>query len=129
MRLLIDTNIFVPLADARPEKLPGFIRAALEDETNSVSISVASLWEAAIKVRLGKLPLLRSIEDWSELLDSLGVSIYGVRLAHVTWEVSPLPDTKDPFDRLLLAVCAVENLKLVTLDDDLKDHPLALARR
>ena len=40
--------------------------------------------------------------------------------------VDPDPETKDPFDRMLLAQCAVENLALMTFDGALKGHPLAL---
>lgn len=125
MRLLIDTNIFVPLADARLDRLPRHARSAITDEDNIIAISVASLWEAAIKVRLGKLPLLCPIDDWADLLGSLRIGIREVSLAHVSWELSPIPETKDPFDRLLLAVCAVENMRLVTMDQTLLEHPLA----
>lgn len=44
---------------------------------------------------------------------------------HALVEVDPVPATRDPFDRLLLGVCAVEGMRLVTTDRVLQDHPLA----
>jgi PIN domain nuclease of toxin-antitoxin system len=41
-------------------------------------------------------------------------------------QLSAKAGTSDPFDRLLLAQCQVENLKLVTVDRALLGHPLAL---
>ena len=40
-------------------------------------------------------------------------------------DAEPEPQTRDPFDRLLLGQCQVENLRLVTLDRALAAHPLA----
>ncbi len=44
---------------------------------------------------------------------------------HAIAEVLPEPATRDPFDRLLLAQCLVEGLRLVTVDRALVGHPLA----
>jgi PIN domain nuclease of toxin-antitoxin system len=44
---------------------------------------------------------------------------------HVLAELDPEPATRDPFDRLLLAQCEVEGMRLVTVDTALSVHPLA----
>ncbi len=44
---------------------------------------------------------------------------------HAIADIGIEPVTKDPFDRLLLGVCAAEGMKLVTLDRALSNHPLA----
>jgi PIN domain nuclease of toxin-antitoxin system len=56
MRLLLDTHIFIWWAD-QPERLPHDTLSALEDETNELLLSVASVWEMQIKIQLGKLRL------------------------------------------------------------------------
>jgi PIN domain nuclease of toxin-antitoxin system len=55
----------------------------------------------------------------------LGVQLIGIEFQHVVANINPEPPTKDPFDRLLLGVCAAEKLQLVTMDRALSGHPLA----
>jgi PIN domain nuclease of toxin-antitoxin system len=118
VRLLLDTHIALDLL--APE------RVAREPWTAaSLFISVASLWELAIKVRQGKLNLHFDLADLEDRLGRLGVPVLPISTAHAVAEVDPWPVTKDPFDRLLLAVCSVEGLRLVTRDRLLLGHPLA----
>jgi PIN domain nuclease of toxin-antitoxin system len=88
--------------------------------------SVASTWEVAIKHRLGKLPLPCPLADWPQALTSLEVSILPVCTAHVIHPVGIGREVKDPFDRLLIAICASEQMQLLTRDRTLVAHPLAL---
>ncbi len=90
-----------------------------------IHVSVASLWEIAIKARQGKLATPAPVASLEARLGSLGWTVIPVHASHAVAEVSPWPDTQDPFDRLLLAVCHVEGLRLVTRDGKLVDHPLA----
>jgi PIN domain nuclease of toxin-antitoxin system len=53
------------------------------------------------------------------------VQLLTIEAPHVLAVVHPEPDTRDPFDRLLLAQCQVEGLRLVTTDRVLAIHPLA----
>lgn len=123
MLLLLDTHILLSLGD--DEKLPSFIDDAVRDQHNLLFASAASLWEAAIKHRLGKLPLPCPLKEWPELLAMMAVSIMDIHITHVLAEADPVPGTRDPFDRLLLAVCQRENMRFVTLDKSLLGHPLA----
>jgi PIN domain nuclease of toxin-antitoxin system len=96
----------------------------LRDET-LIFVSVASLWEAAIKSRLGKLPVRTPVEKWPSLLGALDVPLLPIGEQHVFAPIGSEPVTRDPFDRLLLGVCAAENLELITRDSALAEHPLA----
>ena len=116
--LLLDTHFVLALLE--PEG------SADEPWTSAdLVVSVASLWEVAIKTRLGKLRLDFPLEELEDRLDRLGCTVLPVIGRHVAEEVTPWPDTNDPFDRLLLAVCRIEGLQLVTRDRKLVDHPLA----
>jgi len=88
-------------------------------------VSVASIWELAIKERIGKLPISTPLGLWPDALFLLGVQLLEIRLSHVLADIGPEPDTNDPFDRLLLGTSAAESFDLVTLDRALVDHPLA----
>lgn len=126
MRLLLDTHIIIALINDRDgPRLPAPMLEMLSDPANSLAASVASAWEAAIKHRLGKLPLPCPLSQWSTALRLLGIYSYQISTAHAVRELDPWPETNDPFDRLLLAVADAERLQLVTLDEQLADHPLA----
>lgn len=126
MLLLLDTHILISLARGEGDRLPAFVQDALRNERNAMFASVASLWEIAIKHRLGKLSLPCLLEQWPRLLSALAVSLMEIGAAQVLVEADPLPHTKDPFDRFLLATCQVDKMRFVTLDRSLIGHPLAL---
>jgi PIN domain nuclease of toxin-antitoxin system len=126
MLLLLDTHILLALADGGVEQLPPFIGDAVRDRRNALFASTASLWEMAIKHRLGKLPLVCPLDEWPDLLSAMAVSVMDIHVSHVLAEADPLPETRDQFDRLLLAVCQRESMRFVTLDKLLVSHKLAL---
>lgn len=124
MLLLLDTHILLALGDTKLDPLPSHIDETVRDPNNALFASVASLWEIAIKHRLGKLPLPCPLEEWPDALSTMAVTVMDIHLRHVLVEADPLPETKDPFDRLLLAICEYEDMRLVTLDKTLLRHPL-----
>ena len=112
MRLLLDTHIFLwAIIDSR--KLKSNARHILT-AASAVYVSAASIWELAIKVRLGKLhgdPL-----KMAEAIESSGFLELPVTSQHAA-RVALLPSHhSDPFDRLLVAQALVEPLVLVTAD-------------
>lgn len=122
--LLLDTHFVISLVEDNGARYGGAWRTIHDPET-PVHVSVASLWEIAIKVRLGKLPSKVPLPSLPEALGKLGVVIIEINSDHVLAELDPDPPTRDPFDRLLLAQCQVEGMKLVTIDRKLSAHPLA----
>jgi PIN domain nuclease of toxin-antitoxin system len=125
MRLLLDTHIFLALIDPGVANLSAAAVAALSDPAAEHFLSAASLWEIAIKTRLGKLKLTTRLETLPELFDGLGVGILSINDHHALASVEPEPATRDPFDRMLLAQCRVEGLRLLTMDRALVSHPFA----
>jgi PIN domain nuclease of toxin-antitoxin system len=123
MRLLIDTHVFIAMAKRTIGSEHPHLIGVLE--TATVFMSVASIWEIAIKTRLSKLDAGMPPEDIPQACESGGIGIIAINERHVLRSLDPEPDTKDPFDRLLLAQCKVDSLKLVTWDRALADHPLA----
>ena len=125
MRLLLDTHVLLSLIESGMGALPKGVQALLRDPDNEHHLSAASLWEIAIKSRLGKLRLRPSLSALPELLDGLGVAIISINEHHALAAVEPEPKTRDPFDRMLLAQCQIEGLRLVTTDRALVSHPAA----
>lgn len=66
------------------------------------------------------------LEDIARSLEEIGLILLRIEIQHVITAADPEPETRDPFDRLLLAQCKVEGLQLATVDRLLVDHPLAL---
>jgi PIN domain nuclease of toxin-antitoxin system len=63
VNLLLDTHAFLWFI-AGNSSLSRKARAGIEDENNRVLLSVASLWEIAIKVSLGKIKLSESFDTF-----------------------------------------------------------------
>lgn len=125
MRLLLDTHIVLGLLNEQIADYPAAIQELLADADSEYHVSVASLWEIAIKWRLGKLELTSGLGMLPDILRSGGLELLPINEHHVLLAVSPEPLTRDPFDRLLLAQCQVEDLRLVTIDRALASHALA----
>ena len=124
MRLLFDSHFLIGVMD---EKFTPDQRRLIDGVSSAQErwASVASLWEIAIKVGIGKLQLKGSLAKMPEMLEAYGFSILEISRVHVLERLNDPPSTRDPFDRLLLAQCQVEGLRLVTTDRALVDHPLA----
>ncbi len=111
MAVLLDTHLLLwALAD--PRRLPADFRRELDD--TDAYVSVASIWEIAIKNAIGKIDI-----DPAAVLDALepaGFLPLAITGAHAA-AVGRLPlRHKDPFDRLLVAQARLESLELVTND-------------
>ena len=115
-RLLLDTNVAVWLLLGDRERVSQPAVDEMEDETNEIALSAASVWEMAIKRSLGKL----TIEDrWARSLARLGFDPLPVTAVHAE-AVESLPwHHRDPFDRLLVAQATVEGRTLVSADSRL----------
>lgn len=125
MSRLLDTHILIALLEGRFEQLPPAVRQEVRAENGALYLSVASLWEIAIKSRIGKLPLKTPLDNLPDAARQAGLSILPINEHHALHTITPEPSTRDPFDRLLLAQCAIENMRLVTRDRALADHPLS----
>ncbi len=112
MRLLLDTHIVLWALTASPRlksETVSFIKAADE-----VYVSAASIWEVAIKVRLGKLAA--DLPALVAAVSASGFSQLPITAAHAAG-VAQLPLLhNDPFDRLLISQALAEPLRLVTAD-------------
>jgi PIN domain nuclease of toxin-antitoxin system len=107
LRLLLDTHVFLWWSEGS-RRLKPVVRRAIVD-ADEVFVSAASLWEANVKMALGKLEVRASL---AATVDASGFQ----RLAHAD-AVRDLPSLHaDPFDRMLVAQAAVERLQLVSSD-------------
>lgn len=111
MNVLLDTSVVLYLLKY-PEKISP---SALKEIENSDGfyVSLVSLWEIAIKTKIGKLKVVLPLESIPELI---GAQIMPVKIAHADCYLDVELPHKDPFDTMLIAQCKAENMQLVTSD-------------
>ena len=116
MRLLLDTHTFLWWVADAPE-LSARARTAIARSRNECFVSLASLWELAIKSSLGKLEISGSLARFiPEQLAANRFRELGIEVRHVA-RVARLPfHHRDPFDRLLAAQALEEELTIVSAD-------------
>ena len=125
MRFLVDTHVLVwSLADS--SRLSERARELLADPENEFWVSSASVWEIAIKVLRGKLALHEPLAGLERAIHDAGFRALPVTLRHAAAIESVAALHGDPFDRLLLAQCEVETLRLLTADAELRKLPVAV---
>jgi PIN domain nuclease of toxin-antitoxin system len=116
MRYLLDTHVALWWIFGDP-RLSDIVHDLIADRSNEVLTSSASAWEIATKWRLGKLPaaaqLVRDIPGW---LAKAGFTELAIRMSHAqragTWPQAH----RDPFDRMLAAQSALENVPIISAD-------------
>jgi PIN domain nuclease of toxin-antitoxin system len=120
MRLLVDTHVFLWLMTT-PDRLSPAIRQACDDLSNSLLLSVVSLWEIQIKSALGKLPMhvpLRQLVQ--DQVEQGPFELLPVVADHVlALDLLPLHHD-DPFDRLLIAQAKSEGLSIASQDQKMR---------
>lgn len=121
MSLLLDTHVVLWwLAD--DATLSDEIKRRL-DHDSDVYVSAATIWEVAIKQAIGKLAEPPGLP---ELIRDCGFRELPIRHDHAI-TAGRLPRIhRDPFDRMLVAQAACEDLTLVTRDPNCQKYEIAL---
>ena len=124
MKLLLDTQCLLWWFTT-PEKLNTEAIEQIVDQDNELFFSVASVWEIAIKVGIGKLPLTESVETYvARRMQLLGAKYLEIIFPHAC-RITTLPLLhRDPFDRILIAQTQIEKMTLVTADQILTQYPI-----
>ncbi|MCY3867020.1 MAG: type II toxin-antitoxin system VapC family toxin [Chloroflexi bacterium] len=117
MSYLLDTSAFLWFVTG-DSKLSAIARRVLEESSDDFYLSLASIWELAIKSNLGRgLELPRPFVEFVDIeLQAERIQILNIELSHLK-QVADLPyHHRDPFDRLLIAQSQVENIPVLTSD-------------
>jgi PIN domain nuclease of toxin-antitoxin system len=123
MRLMLDTQVMLwwLLGDRRLRLETRQLMA-----TSACTVSVASVWEVAIKHRIGKLPI--DPVTFRDQSIAVGAALLTINDEHAI-ETARLPGVhEDPFDRLIIAQARVEGLSVVSSDARWSRYAVALRR-
>lgn len=115
MNLLLDTHTFLWYYMGAPN-LGRNTLSVIEDPTNDFFVSVATIWEIAIKNSLGKLELNAPLGVFLQDVVQKGFNIMPIDLSHIL-QSSMLPfHHRDPFDRIIIGQAIAEKMVLVSAD-------------
>jgi PIN domain nuclease of toxin-antitoxin system len=119
VRLLLDTHTFLWHADGDPQ-LSSAATALLTDPANELFLSMASIWEIAIKTGLKKLVLSAPFLTFmTKAITGYGITLVPMNLDDcAAYEQLPFPDPKhrDPFDRMIVVHTLRNALSVVGVD-------------
>jgi PIN domain nuclease of toxin-antitoxin system len=119
---ILDTHAIIWFLNG-DKQLSKTARAAIEKESNDKYVSVASLWEIAIKISLGKLEFA-AFPDLANMIAENGFEILPITFEH-TLKVAELDFIHgDPFDRILISQCIVDHLAIISKDSNIKRYPV-----
>ena len=121
---LLDTHTLIWLLESS-SKVSDTIKEKLKFPGNQVFLSSASLWEIAIKTNIGKLELKSPFNKLLSDLQKTDIIILQIENEYLQ-NLSTLPFIhKDPFDRLLIATALVENLTILTADENIQKYDVS----
>lgn len=122
MKLLLDTHVLL-WAAGTPDRLSETARLMIEDPTNELHFSAASLWEITIKRGLGRSDFSVDGRVLRRALLDNGYQELVITSEHAVF-IDSLPAMhKDPFDRILVAQATVEGITLLTADALVGQYP------
>ena len=121
MRYLLDTHTAIwALGDKA--RLSETAKSIIDDVSIPLYVSVASAWEVAIKVSIGKLNFVGGSAFFLEKMQYNGIEILAIADSHLE-HLEKLPFIhRDPFDRLLIATAKSENMIILTADENIQKY-------
>ncbi|MFN4871353.1 MAG: type II toxin-antitoxin system VapC family toxin [Pseudanabaena sp.] len=126
MKLLLDTHAFLWFIEGN-QNLSLTAQNAIESPTNQRYLSIASLWEIAIKVSIGKLEIGMTLTELvNREVYGNAINLLEIQSQHLD-TLATLPfHHKDPFDRLILAQGLTEKIPIITKDSVFANYPVTL---
>ncbi|MFN0013968.1 MAG: type II toxin-antitoxin system VapC family toxin [Saprospiraceae bacterium] len=120
-KLLVDTHALIWFLRG-DSSLSQVAEKAMRAPENIKFVSIASLWEIAIKVNLKKIELDFSLADFENLLADNQFEVFPIGFQHVVRVAALSLHHRDPFDRMLIAQALTEGLAIVTRDPHFPDY-------
>ena len=121
MEYLLDTHTFLWFINGDVQ-LSKNAREAIGNPDAIKYISIASFWEIAIKVNLGKLSLDMPYNDLRQQVTNNGFEILPITFFHTAELISLELHHRDPFDRIIIAQALIERLILISKDGNFEKY-------
>jgi PIN domain nuclease of toxin-antitoxin system len=118
----MDTHVYI-WAILNADKLSPKARAAMADEQNELCLSIASLWEATIKISKGSMQVPGNhISFLLSHIEAHNIQVLPIAFDHLR-ALQTLPELhRDPFDRILVAQSISEEIPMITVDQKIQEY-------
>lgn len=121
MNFLIDTHGLIWFING-DNQLPSHAKHFIKDINNKCYISIASIWEIAIKISIGKLELNGGFDELAKIIVKYDFDLLPISMEHIATVIGLEFHHRDPFDRLIIAQCIVEKIPIITKDKNFKPY-------
>jgi PIN domain nuclease of toxin-antitoxin system len=123
MKILLDTHALLWFIEG-DSQLSQNAKKLIEDPKNEVYVSFISFFEISIKLKIGKLHLLKSLRGIYDDALTAGIELLDLEFEHIeNYQSVPLfPEHRDPFDRILIATALQEELSIITIDEKFENY-------
>jgi len=118
MNCLLDTHTLIWFLNG-DKKLSKTVIALIENNDNKKFISICTLWEMSIKLGLKKLEFDGTISEIIDLIEENDFEILPLSIAHIAEYQGLAFVHRDPFDRILVVQAMVEDLTILTRDENI----------
>ena len=123
MKFLLDTHAMLWwLAD--DSQLGRQARELVEDPGNDVLVSMVSLWEIAVKTRIGKLQA--ELKEITDAVQQEGFTLLDIGVTHLLTLAGLPMHHRDPFDHLLIAQAITEDATFISEDRNTARYPVRM---
>lgn len=126
MDLLLDTHAFIWFMNG-DKQLSTTVKDLIVDTSNTCFLSIASIWEIAIKSSLKKLELHGDFDRIAGFINANDIELLPITFAHVQTLLSLHFYHRDPFDRIIIAQAFNEHLIIATKDAIFHEYGVDIA--
>lgn len=123
MDCLLDTHTLLWFLEDS-DQLPAKVRTTVMNVDNRCYISMASLWEIAIKINVGKLTIKFPFSNFIPFLAENDFELLPITFSHLLQLTTLAMHHRDPFDRIIIAQALAERLSLISRDDHFRSYPV-----
>lgn len=123
MKYLLDTHTMLWTLENDPQ-LSEKAKIIIKNPENELFVSIVSLFEIAIKTKIGKMDTKRNNDEITEELAKIDIILLPISNQHLDYyQLIPLiSDHRDPFDRLLIATAYKENFTVISIDEKFSNY-------
>jgi len=125
MNLLLDTHALIWFLNG-DKQLPEKSITLIRNLKNRCHVSIASIWEIAIKLSLGKMELNNGFDEISKIMKEFEIELLPISFEHINELLKLEYHHRDPFDRIIISQGIVERFHIVTKDDFFKKYDVKI---
>jgi PIN domain nuclease of toxin-antitoxin system len=126
MNLLLDTHAIIWFING-DNQLPEKSIKLIKNLDNKCFVSIASIWEIAIKLSLEKLELHGGLDEISKIMYRYEIELLPITFEHIQKLMTLDFYHRDPFDRIIISQGLVEDLTIVSKDENFPKYPVKIA--